>query len=113
MVIDNEIVGYIKRIFRGFEVNESTVALNIIKEVGHGGNFITHPHTANNFRKEFYLSSDIVERLAWASWENQEFKGIEEKAREKAKKILSEHDPRPLTEDQEKEIDRIVKSYLK
>jgi len=113
LVIDNEIVGYIKRIFRGFEVSEASIALDVIKEIGHGGNFIAHPHTAENFRKEFYLSSDIVERLAWSSWESQEIKGIEEKAAEKAKGILADHNPRPLTEDQEKEIDDIVKSYLK
>ena len=112
LVIDNEIVGYIKRIFKGFEVNEESIAYNVIKEVGHGGNFITHMHTANNFRKEFDLPSDIVERLAWSSWESQEIKGIEEKAAEKAKKLMVDDKPGPLTEDQEKEIDDIVKSYL-
>ncbi|GAH37628.1 unnamed protein product, partial [marine sediment metagenome] len=111
LVIDNEIVGYIRRILKGFDVNEETLALDIIKEVGPGGNFITHQSTADNFKKEFYLS-DISERLSWNSWENQDLKGIEDRAREKVKKILKEHNTSPLSEDRVKEIDKIMNLYL-
>jgi len=111
LVIDNEIVGYIRRILRGFDVNEKTLALDVIREVGPGGNFLSHPHTAANFRKEFYLS-DLVERLPYSAWELEEFKGIEARAAEKARKILAEHDPHPLTKDQEREIDSIVSESL-
>ena len=40
LVIDNEIVGYIRRILRGFEVNERTLAVDVIREIGPGGNFM-------------------------------------------------------------------------
>lgn len=111
LVIDNEIIGYIRRVLKGFDVNEETLALDIIKEVGPEGSFITHQSPADNFRKEFYLS-DISEHLSRGSWENHDIKGIEERAREKVKKILKEHYPGSLSEDQAKEIDKIVKSYL-
>jgi trimethylamine--corrinoid protein Co-methyltransferase len=111
LVIDNEIVGYVRRILRGFDVNETTLALDVIKEIGPGGNYLSHPHTAANFRKEFYLS-EIVERLPYSAWELEEFKGIEARAAEKARKILASHDPRPLTRDQERAIDEIVKESL-
>jgi len=107
LVIDDAIAGYIRRMLEGFEVNEETLAFEVIKEVGIGGNFIVHPHTAFNFRKEFYLP-DIVERMSYASWEAQEVRGMEAKAREKAKRILREHHPRPLDPTQEREIDAIV-----
>jgi len=111
LVIDNEIVGYIRRILAGFDVNETTLALDVIKEIGPGGNFLMHPHTAANFRKEFYLS-DIVERIPWNAWEHEEFKGIEARAAAKAKKLMAEHDPHPLTKSQEAEIAEIVKEAL-
>lgn len=111
LVIDNEIVAYVRRILRGFEVNGTTLALDVIDEVGPGGNFLMHPHTGENFRKEFYLS-EIVERLPWDAWDRGDLKGIEERAADKARKIIAEHDPHPLTGDQEREIDRIVESYL-
>jgi len=111
LVIDNEIVGYIRRILRGFEVDETTLALDVIKEVGPGGNFLSHPHTAANFRKEFYLS-DVVERIPWNAWELQDLRGIEARASDKARKIMAEHDPHPLAKAQEDEIDEIVKECL-
>ncbi len=108
LVIDNEIVGYIKRILRGFEVTDATMALDVIKEVGIGGNYLQHEHTAEHFRNEFYFS-DLLERLPWSAWDNQEVKGLEEKAREKARKILREHSPKPLDKEKEREIDKIVR----
>lgn len=111
LVIDDEIVGYIKRILGGFEVNEKTLALDVINQVGPGGTFLTHPHTAASFREEFYLG-DIVERLPWDAWQREEFKGIEARAAEKAKRIMAEHHPRALTDDEDREIDEIVEKHL-
>lgn len=109
MVIDNEIVGYIKRILHGFEVTDETLALDVIKDVGIGGNYLQHEHTAMNYRNEFYLS-DLLERLPWGAWERKEVRGLEEKAREKAKKLIREHNPKPLDKEKEREIDKIVKA---
>lgn len=107
LVIDNEIIGYIKRALRGFEVTDETLALDVIKEVGIGGNYLQHEHTAMNFRNEFYMS-DLLERMPWSMWDRQEIKGLEEKAREKAKKIINEHQAEPLDKNMVKEIDNIV-----
>jgi len=109
LVIDDAIAGYIRRMLEGFEVNEDTLAFHVIKEVGIGGNFLSHPYTASHFRREFYLP-DIVERLPWAEWEAQEVQGMEAKAREKALRILAEHHPSPLEPAQEREIDAIVEA---
>jgi len=44
------------RVFlRQYEISEETVALDIVKEVGHGKNFLTHKHTFGNFKKELTL----------------------------------------------------------
>ncbi|MGQ9554716.1 MAG: trimethylamine methyltransferase family protein [Anaerolineae bacterium] len=112
LVIDDAIAGYIRRMLKGFEVKEETLAFDVIKEVGIGGNFLQHPHTATHFREEFYLP-DIVERLPWAAWEGQEVRGMEAKAREKAKHLLAEHWPKPLDSAQEREVDAIVEAARK
>jgi trimethylamine--corrinoid protein Co-methyltransferase len=109
LVIDNEIAGYIKRMLQGFEVNKDTIALDVIKEVGIGGNYLTHPHTRRNFRKEFWLSS-LMERLSWESWSKQKIRGFEVKAKERAGQILATHDPHPLSVEQIKAIDEIVET---
>ena len=109
LVIDDAIAGYIRRMLRGFEVNEETLAFELIKEVGPGGNYLLEPHTAQNFRDEFYLP-DIVERMSYDAWETQEIRGMEAKAREKAERLLAEHHPRPLDAAQEREIDAIIEA---
>ncbi len=112
LVIDNEIVRYIKRMLNGFEVNKEKLALDVIKEVGIGGNYLMHPHTVRNFRKEFWLS-DLTERMSWDTWGKEEFRGIEEKAKEKARWIINNHYPEPLDRDKRKMIDEIVEEALK
>ncbi len=108
LVIDNEIVGYIKRMLQGFEVTQETLGVDVIKEVGIGGNFLPHESTARLFRRESWLSG-LMPRLPWESWQSQAIVGMAEKAREKARKIMATHHPRPLSDEQVREIDRIVK----
>jgi trimethylamine--corrinoid protein Co-methyltransferase len=109
LVIDDEIVGYIRRMLEGFEVNEETIAFDVIKEVGIGGNFLAHPHTASSFRKEFWLPK-LMERMPWGAWNAQEVKGLEAKARARAHDLLAHHHPEPLDEEQTREIDKIVEA---
>jgi trimethylamine--corrinoid protein Co-methyltransferase len=54
MIIDDEMVSALQRFARGFEVNEETLAFDLIKEVGPGGNFLATEHTARHFRTELW-----------------------------------------------------------
>ena len=45
----------VKRFLSGIQVDEETLALDVIKEVGPGGNFLAHEHTVKHFRKEGLL----------------------------------------------------------
>jgi trimethylamine--corrinoid protein Co-methyltransferase len=107
LVIDNEIVGYIKRLLQGFEVTQETLALDVIKEVGIGGNFLPHESTARLFRRESWHSG-LMPRLPWESWHTQKSVGMVEKAKERAREIIARHYPQPLRKEQIQEIDCIV-----
>jgi len=107
LVIDDAIAGYIRRMLNGFAVNEDTLAFDVIRDVGIGGNYLTHPHTASHYRQEFFLS-DLVERLPWASWEAQPVRGMEAKAVAKAQRLIAQERPHPLDAAQEREVDAIV-----
>lgn len=69
LVIDNEILGMALRAARGIEVNDSTLAVDVIKQVGPGGNFLTSRHTRKYMRKEHYTPrlSDRDKRDIWES----------------------------------------------
>ena len=54
LVITNEVIAMVKRIMRGIEVNEESLALDVINKVGPGGNFLLEEHTLHHFRKELW-----------------------------------------------------------
>lgn len=106
LVIDNEISGYLHKSLQGVEVNEKTLALDVIKEVGIGGNYLQHPHTADNFRSELFLSP-LFKAMPWESAHSQDFKGMKERAEQMAKEFWKI--PETILSDyQVKEIDKII-----
>jgi len=92
LIIDNEWIDYINRIFRGFEVNKKTLAVDLIKKVGVGGNFLNEEHTARYMRKELW-NPHLFNRDSWETWTKKGAKKIEERASEKIKEILEENYP--------------------
>lgn len=66
-MLDEEICGMVKRIKRGYEVSEETLAVEIIKQVGPGGEFLTAPHTFQYHRQEFFRPS-VSDRAAYDVW---------------------------------------------
>ena len=52
MLLDDESIGFVKRFMEGIELSEETLALDLIHEVGPGGNFLQEDHTFKHFRKE-------------------------------------------------------------
>ena len=83
------------RLARGVEVNETTLAMDAIRQVKWEGNYVTHPHTARNYRHEIFLPRLLV-RDAREKWERAGSKTALDLARERVQEILSRHQPRPL-----------------
>ena len=109
LVIDDEIFGMIFRAVKGIEVNEEKLAIDVIARVtNEASNFLQQLHTVKHFRQEYYPPklSDRASRLRWRKMGS---KNIVEVAREKARKILAEHQPPPLDKDVVKEIKKILK----
>jgi trimethylamine--corrinoid protein Co-methyltransferase len=50
LVLSDELIGMLYPFRKGIEVNDKTLAHNVIAEVGPGGHFLTHKHTVSNFR---------------------------------------------------------------
>jgi len=107
IVMVDEIIGYIRRITRGIEVNEETLAVDIIKEVGPGGDFLTHPHTLRNFRKELW-QPDLSDRQTWSKWVEGGKKRMEDRTREKTQLILKTYTPAPLSSQAEEKIQEVI-----
>jgi len=89
-VIDNEIIGMAMRAVRGIEANEDTLAVQVIKDVGPGGHFLTQKHTLRYMRDE-YFQPNISDRQRREVWEEQGALDARERALKKAKEILKNY----------------------
>ncbi len=111
-VIDNEIIFMAERISRGMEVNDETLALDLIRKVGPDGSYIAERHTHRNFRKEHYIPR-LAERNKRDSWEQEGMPDMRKAARQEAKKIIAAHTPRAIDEKLSAELDRYVETVAK
>ena len=100
-VIDNDILGMVMRVVRGIEVNDETLALDVIDEVGPGGHYLMAKHTLRHMRSELYYPSNVVDRQGWDMWQQDGALDAQERARRIARDILAEHQPEPLDPDVE------------
>lgn len=103
----NEAIGMAKKFIDGIEVNDETLALDVIHEVGHGGNHLTHAHTMENFKRVTWEPS-ILDRNNRDEWKKQGSKTVRMRAKEKVLKILNEHEPIPLDEEANRKINSII-----
>ena len=89
-VVDNEILGMVMRAVEGIKVNDDTLAFDLIKEVGPGGNFVTARHTRHFMRSEHYQPS-LSNRDSREEWESKGGKVTWERAAQKVKDIIANH----------------------
>ena len=107
MVMTNEIIAMVKRIMRGIEVNDESLALDVIDKVGPGGNFLQEKHTLQHFRKEHW-HPELMDRSNYEKWMQDGRKTLGQRASEKVKQILAEYHPKPLSPEQLSQIDAII-----
>jgi len=108
LVIDNEILGMLRRIAEGIEINQVTLAIDVMEKVGPRGHFLEQKHTLEHFKKEHWIPL-ISERRSVDGWRADGAKDIVRRAEEYVQEILSAHQPEPLSEEIKKEIDHVVK----
>jgi trimethylamine--corrinoid protein Co-methyltransferase len=107
MLMDCEIFGIIAKMIEGIPVDEETLAVEAIREVGPGGTFLTHAHTKRHLRG-LWLNS-FLDRRPYGVWEKKK-DGAPHWALEKARRILADYQPATLDPRLELELGRIIKS---
>jgi trimethylamine--corrinoid protein Co-methyltransferase len=107
LVMDETLLSVVERCLRGITVDDSALALDLIHDVGPGGAFIATDHTLAHFREEL-LIPDLIDRQNRDSWQAAGAPDMRTRAREKASRILAEHQPVPLDDDVTAQLDEIV-----
>ncbi len=96
LVIDAEIVGMAKRLVAGVVERETPLAVDLIRQVGHAGNFLATPHTRRWFREELFIPSEVVDRDFRRNWEVKGSKDAAQRAYERAEALIAAYQPRDL-----------------
>ena len=108
VVICDEMVHMTKRLLAGFEVNDETLALDVIREAGYGGNYLKMKHTAQWFRREMFFPS-LFKRQTAEEWIRAGSKSIEHVAHEKVLAILQDAKPVELVPGADLELERALR----
>ncbi len=110
VVICDELIAYTRKYMNTLDVNDETLALDVIHEVGPDGDYMGSKHTRRHYREDWY--PQLFDRHNYDGWKKAGGKTLRQRAREKALDILEHHQPEPLPADVLKEIDRVVEQAM-
>jgi trimethylamine--corrinoid protein Co-methyltransferase len=105
-VIDNEIIGMAMKMLRGIDVDEEHLALDEIRTVGPGGNFLSLQHTVGHLRDEYLepMLASRQQRASMAPTPDDRHRDILDSARRRAQEIIDQTQPPGIPPEIDREI---------
>ena len=85
VVLGDEIISFLSAFRRGVSIDPDELALDVIREVGPGGNYLTLPHTFAHFRDVYY--SPFMDHT-----KGYGVPSLGEKINTRTRRIIEEHD---------------------
>jgi len=113
LVLDNEICGMALKYGQGIDCSEEAFALDLISELGPGGDYMSSEHTFKWFKKVPYLPSRVIDRSMRQQWEAKGSLSAFARAQEQVVKILATHKPRALEIGRGRDLDIAMKNIMK
>jgi trimethylamine--corrinoid protein Co-methyltransferase len=110
IVVLDEIIDQVRRLYRGIPVNSETLAVDVIKAVGANGNFLTQMHTLNHLRSTQWQPK-LISRVGFEKWQSAGSTSLLDRGRDKLQQILQDHQPVPIPEDQARQIQDLVDQF--
>jgi len=106
LVMCDEVIGQVRRMMEGIQVDKEYLAVEAIKRVGPGGHFLDDDHTLTHFRENW--RPGITDRRTYETWKAKGATTMGQRAKQKVKEILENYKPQPLPVDVDKQIDQII-----
>jgi trimethylamine--corrinoid protein Co-methyltransferase len=107
MAIADDLLGWLRAATRGVQVNDETLAMGVVEELGPDGDYLSHDHTYRHFKDAYY--SKLADRQIYSAWQDAGGMSMADRAAAKVDEILSKHEPEPLSADLQKELERMIK----
>jgi trimethylamine--corrinoid protein Co-methyltransferase len=111
VVLSNEVIGMVRRVLAGIDVSEETIALDLVRKIGPGGNFLAEEHTVRHFREEIWPLS-LMDRNGRDSWEADGALSLSQRVNRRSRELLKAHVPAEIGEDAKREISEIRKASV-
>jgi trimethylamine--corrinoid protein Co-methyltransferase len=106
VVMGAELISWVKRMVRGFEIGPEQIGLDVISRVGPGGHFLAQKETARRLRQEHWLPR-LSDRNHPEAWIEAGAPDLSRRAVEKARNLLRTHAVRRLPDEKQRCIDAI------
>jgi len=107
VLLDAEVWEHSKRVWKGVEMSDADIALDVIKKVGPRNQYLNNPHTFTNFRRLY--APKLANWASYSAWETGGRKEMFEIAREEVKKMLASHQPASLPKEVSEKLAGIEK----
>jgi trimethylamine--corrinoid protein Co-methyltransferase len=112
IIIVDEIIDQIRRMYRGIPITDDTLALDVIPAGAASGQFLTQPHTLKHLRKTQWQPK-LFCRQSYEKWSEKGRTTLLERARHRLETILEQHIPAAIDPQKQAAINKVVDSFLR
>lgn len=103
----DEAIGYARRITRGIEVNEDTLAVDVIHKVGPNNHYLREQHTRRYFKSEFWYPK-LHDRRNFEEWDTMGRTTMKDRTADRVRDILATHQSSPIKPETEQVIKQVL-----
>ena len=106
-LIDEEVCGMVRSMIRPLALNDESIDIDVIKEVGIGGQYLTHPKTFQLCRTEFFMPT-LMSRKNPDAWAKGGKKRVDQLAEDKVAQRLAAYEKPEIDPEIEKQLTNYV-----
>ena len=105
-MLDVDCARMIRAILAGIPLTDEQLALDVIAEVGPGGQYLSHKHTSRHMRER--SRARLFDGQSRHAWSQQAAPDLVERARDEARRVLATHQPPPVSDATHSEVQEII-----
>jgi trimethylamine--corrinoid protein Co-methyltransferase len=106
IAITNDLIGFIRAATQPVPINDETLALDLIDDLGPEGDYLSSEHTYRHFRDPYY--SELADKRQYDSWQELGATTLESRAAQQVNEILTNHKVEVLPENIQKKLQKII-----
>lgn len=111
IVVDDDIYSMVRRVLRGYAVDDDSLAVEVINHaMDHGRNFLKEQHSRRYLRAgEIWQGRLGIQEVGYDMWQAAGAPDVVQRAQAHAESILASHEVPPLPDDQSRQLDEIMR----